>query len=56
MIVTLSGGTFGGELVELADGVDEIEKVDESGATWRYSRAGIDGGEQAVFVAYIPAG
>lgn len=50
--VTLSGGKFGGDAVELPAAEDVVERIDDEGGRWTYSRAGVDGRQQAVLTAY----
>lgn len=52
--VALSGGDFGGEVVDMADDQDEVLMTSEDGSTWLYSRASVQGRKQAVLVQYTP--
>lgn len=54
--IILSGGRFGGEVVELEDGTDEITRTDENDVVWTYSRAGVEGHGQAVLISYAAGG
>jgi len=53
---TLSGGNFGGQVVDIPDGQIDYIVIDESGGQWKYSVSPHpDWSGFAVFVEFIPA-
>lgn len=53
---TLSGGNFGGQVMDIPDGQADYIVTDESGGQWKYSVSPHpDWSGFAVFVEFIPA-